>query len=75
MLCSYAGYFLVVTCRKLLIFLRLIANILVIIVLASSSYAIYLVVERSKKFEQDLKEGKEVSWYERNEVRECLGAT
>ena len=52
-----------------MIFLRIVANLLVITVLASSSYAIFLVVERSETFEQKIKEGLYVSWYERNEVR------
>ncbi len=56
-------------CRKLLIFYRIVANILVVIVLASSTYAIYQVVERSKKFEKIKEEGGEVSWWDTNEVQ------
>ena len=54
--------------RKLLIFYRVIANILVLIVLASSAYAITLTVERSKDFEKKKERGEEVSWWETNEV-------
>ena len=55
--------------RKLLIFYRVIANILVLIVLGSSAYAINTAVERSKKFEKDKEKGIEISWWETNEVR------
>ncbi len=45
------------------------ANILVIAVLASSTYAIYQVVERSKNFEKIKEGGGEVTWWDTNEVR------
>lgn len=49
-------------------FLRVIANILVAIVLASSTYAIYLVVERSREVEDKLARGESVGWWDQNEV-------
>ena len=51
-----------------MIFYRVIANILVLIVLGSSAYAINTTVERSKKFEKDKEKGIEISWWETNEV-------
>ncbi|KAK2188052.1 hypothetical protein NP493_146g05034 [Ridgeia piscesae] len=54
--------------QKMLVFQRAVANVLVTGILASSAYAIYVVVERSRGFEQRLREGKSVSWVEQNEV-------
>ena len=51
-----------------MIFYRVIANILVLIVLGSSAYAINTTVERSKKFEKDKEKGIDISWWETNEV-------
>ncbi|XP_067933140.1 transmembrane channel-like protein 3 [Watersipora subatra] len=55
---------------KKLLFFRVIANLLVLMVLASSTYAIYLTVQRSQKFEKRIKdEGpNSVNAWERNEV-------
>ena len=55
----------------MLVFQRAVANVLVTGILASSAYAIYVVVERSRGFEQRLREGKSVSWVEQNEVGLC----
>ena len=47
---------------------RLIANVLVVGILASSAYAIFVVVERSLNFEKRMRAGEQVSWVEQNEV-------
>ena len=50
--------------------LRVLANLLVLLVLASSTYAIYLTVERSRAFENKIEElgPNSVNAWERNEV-------
>ena len=54
--------------KYLLIFLRCLANICVTIVLASSTYAIYIVVERSIDVDARLRAGEKVGWIEQNMV-------
>ncbi|CAD5115815.1 DgyrCDS4755 [Dimorphilus gyrociliatus] len=54
--------------KGILILLRIWANFIVVLVLASSAYAIYLVVERSRQFEKDKENGVEVNWWQQNEV-------
>ena len=51
-----------------MIFYRVIANILVLMVLASSAFAINRVVERSKDIEKKKEAGEEISWWDANEV-------
>ena len=53
---------------KTLLFLRVLANMLVLIVLASSTYAINLVVTRSQEVEKRLQVGEDVGWWDQNEV-------
>ena len=48
--------------------LRVLANFLVLAVLASSTYAIYKVVEFSQQVDKRLAEGQTVSWLESNSV-------
>ena len=54
--------------KYLLVTLRVIANILVIIVLTSSTYAIYEVVERSTDVDARVRAGESVGWIEQNMV-------
>lgn len=51
-------------------FLRVVANVMVLMVLAASTYAIYLTVNRSREFQTKLKKfgPNSVSWVESNEV-------
>ena len=51
-------------------FLRFVANVLVLMVLGASTYAIYMTVNRSRKFQAKAKEfgPNSVSWLESNEV-------
>ena len=55
--------------RLMLLSLRVVANFLVMAVLASSTYAIYRVVEFSQEVDKMLADGKDVSWWESNSVR------
>ena len=48
--------------------LRIIANILVCIVIASSTYAIFLLVKRSNELEKRVERGEKVNWFQQNEV-------
>ena len=54
--------------KYLLITLRVLANIMVVIVLASSTYAIYEVVERSIEVDARGRAGESVGWVEQNMV-------
>ncbi|CAH1785369.1 unnamed protein product [Owenia fusiformis] len=49
-------------------FLRVLANILVLMVLASSTFAIQIVVQNSRQTEKDLRDGIDVGWWRQNEV-------
>ncbi|XP_077986223.1 transmembrane channel-like protein 3 [Glandiceps talaboti] len=53
--------------KPVTVFLRVLANLLVIIVLCGSGYAIYQVVLRSQEFEQ-VEDKSTLSWWETNEV-------
>ncbi|KAI0214596.1 Transmembrane channel-like protein 3 [Lamellibrachia satsuma] len=54
--------------KKMLVLKRLFANVLVVGILSSSAYAIFVVVERSLNFEKRMRAGEQVSWVEQNEV-------
>ncbi|XP_014670534.1 PREDICTED: uncharacterized protein LOC106811435 [Priapulus caudatus] len=50
------------------IFLRVVAHVVVMILLLSSGYAVYLVVDRSRDYEK--KDPDDVTWWQQNEVAE-----
>lgn len=68
MILLYIELCFVCTSRKTLLVLRILANFLVCIVLASSTYAIYLLVQRSKEVEKWVERGEKVNWFTQNEV-------
>ena len=56
--------------RRLLLFLRILANFMVLLVMAGSSFGIQKLVDRASRHAQAGSRQHEISWWDANEVSE-----